>query len=128
MKYGSVLAALTIAAVALTWLMIMLASTLRTRGDLALATGNRHALPPPSPLAERADRAARNMLENLVLFAALVAAVGGMHPARAILGAEIFVIARLVYWPIYLAGIPVARTLVWAVSVAGLAMLASAAF
>lgn len=118
---------LTLAAVALTWLMIMAASMLRTRGDLKVATGNRHDVPTPTPLAERADRAAKNMLENLVLFVALVVAVGGRDPARAQLGAEVFVVARVAYWLIYLAGIPVLRTLVWSVGIVGLAILGSAA-
>jgi uncharacterized MAPEG superfamily protein len=118
---------LTVAAVVLTFLMIMTASSFRTRLDPKLATGNRDALPPPTPAAERADRAAKNMLENLLLFVALVVAVGAQHPARAQLGAEVFVIARIVYWPIYLAGIPVVRTIVWTVGAVGLAILASAA-
>jgi uncharacterized MAPEG superfamily protein len=119
--------ALALSAAILTWLMIMTASALRTRGDLRLAAGNRDALPPPTAVAERADRAAKNMLENLVLFVALVVAVGGRHPDRAVLGAEVFVVARIVYWPIYLAGIPGLRTAVWTVGVVGLAVLASAA-
>lgn len=35
-------------------------------------------------------------------------------------------IARVVYWPIYLAGIPGVRTVVWTVGAVGLAILASA--
>jgi uncharacterized MAPEG superfamily protein len=44
-----------------------------------------------------------------------------------VLGAVVFVVARIVYWPIYLAGIPGLRTAVWTVGVVGLAVLASAA-
>src|SRR6188474_4001394 len=115
---------LTLAAAALAWLMILTASMLRTRGDLALATGNRDALPAPSPVAERAERAAKNMLENLVLFVALVVAAGDRDPSRARLGAEVFVLARVAYWPIYLAGVRVVRTAAWAAGVVGLAILA----
>lgn len=119
---------LALYATILTWLMIMTASALRTRGNLRLGLGNRDALPPPTAVAERADRAAKNMLENLVLFVTLVVAVGGRQPARAELGAEVFLIARVVYWPIYLAGIPGLRTAVWTVGVVGLVLLASAGF
>lgn len=112
----------------LTWLMIMTASMLRTRGDMRLAMGNRDSLPAASPLAERADRAAKNMLENLILFIALVVAVGGRNPARAELGAQVFLVARVVYWPIYLAGIPGVRTAVWSVGIVGLGLIASAGF
>ncbi len=120
------LSTITLAAAVLTWIMIISASMLRSRGDLRVATGNRDNLPPASAVAERADRAAKNMLENLVLFVTLVVAVSGHNPARALLGAQVFLAARLAYWPIYLAGIPVLRTAVWAVSIVGLGLLASA--
>ncbi|HET9624756.1 MAG TPA: MAPEG family protein [Kofleriaceae bacterium] len=115
--------AIVLATAVLTWLMVMTASMLRSRGDLALAMGNRDAMPPASPLAERADRAAKNMLENLVLFGVVVLAAGDHNPGRALLGAEIFLAARILYWPIYLAGIPVVRTLAYAVSMVGLVMI-----
>jgi uncharacterized MAPEG superfamily protein len=121
------LSTLVLAATVLAWLMIMIASALRTRGDVQVMAGNRDNLPPASPLAGRADRAAKNMLENLVLFVGIAVAVGGKNPARAQLGAEVFVAARLVYWPIYLAGIPFLRTAAWTVGTIGLALLASAA-
>jgi uncharacterized MAPEG superfamily protein len=118
---------LTLGSVILTFLMIMTASSFRTRLNPKIATGNRDDLPPTTPASARADRAAANMLENLLLFVALVVAVGGRNPARAELGAEIFLIARIIYWPIYLLGIPVVRTLVWTVGAVGLAILGSAA-
>lgn len=118
---------LVLGAALLTWLMILTAAMLRTGGDLALSLGNRDGLPPPSALAERADRAAKNMLENMVLFVTLIVAVGGGDPARARLGALVFVLARVAYWPIYLAGIRGVRTLAWSVGAAGLVILATAA-
>lgn len=112
----------------LTWVMIMVASLLRTKGSLALGFSNRDALPEPSPLAGRADRAAKNMLENLVLFtAAVVAAHGAADHDRVVLGARVFFWARVVYWPLYLAGIPYARTAAWATGVAGCALMLAAA-
>lgn len=123
------LSVLTVIAALLTWLMIITASMLKTRGNLKLAMGNRDALPPAGALADRADRAAKNMLENIVLFAVVVlAASGGPHPAKAVLGAEVFVAARVVYWPIYLAGIPGLRTLAYAASMIGLVMIATSLF
>ena len=118
---------LVLAAAALTWLMIMTASMLHTRGDLRLGLSNRDAMPAPSPACERAGRAAKNMLENLVLFVAIAVAVGGQNPARAELGGLVFLVARAAYWPIYLAGITGLRTAAWAVSVAGLVIMATAA-
>jgi uncharacterized MAPEG superfamily protein len=113
----------------LTWVMLLFASLMRARAwtpqGLKLALGNRESMREPSPIAARADRAAKNMLENLVLFAVvvLVARLGGVEPARVVPGAAIFFWARVAYFLVYLAGVPVLRTLIWAVSVVGLAMI-----
>jgi uncharacterized MAPEG superfamily protein len=115
----------------LTWLMLMTSSALRvqplTPGGAGRAIGNRDDLPSPTPLAGRADRAAKNMLENLALLTALVAALhfAGKTSTLAQLGANIFFWARVVYWPVYLAGSPL-RSVVWFVSIIGLAMIAAA--
>jgi uncharacterized MAPEG superfamily protein len=110
----------------LTWLMIMVASLLRTHGNLDAGFGNREDLPPASPLAGRAERAAKNMLENMVLFTAIVVTAGG-NLDRVKLGAEIFFVARLAYWPVYLAGIKYLRTVLWAVSIVGMGLIAATA-
>ena len=92
---------------------------------LTLLAGNREGLAPCTGWAGRAARAHHNMLESLVLFAALVliAAVAGKTNAMTLLGAQLFFWARLVYAVVYLAGIPWARTAVWFVSVIGLALI-----
>jgi len=41
----------------------------------------------------------------------------------AVTGATIFLIARIVYVGLYMAGVPVIRTLVWGASWVGLAMM-----
>jgi uncharacterized MAPEG superfamily protein len=112
----------------LCWVMIMVASSLRTRGQVSLALGNRDNVPEPSPMAARADRAARNMLENLVMFTALVVAArtGDGDPDRIVLGARIFFWSRVLYFPIYLVGIPGLRTAIWAGGVAGMGVVFSA--
>ena len=60
----------------------------------------------------RAGRAHRNMLENMVPFAALilVAQATGVSNEMTVLGAQIFFWARLAYLVIYIAGIPWVRT------------------
>lgn len=116
----------------LTWLMLITASALRARvlhkGGAKRAAGPRDDLGEPSPLAARADRAAKNMLENLVLFIALLAAVhfAGKVNAQVQLGANIFFWSRLAYWPAYLVHVPWVRPVVWSVSIIGLAMIAAA--
>ena len=92
---------------------------------LPTLAGNREGMAEIRGWGGRAARAHRNMLENLVLFAALVlvAALAGKTNATTLLGAEIFLYARIVYALVYIAGIPWLRTGVWAVSVVGLAMI-----
>jgi uncharacterized MAPEG superfamily protein len=92
---------------------------------LPALAGNREGLPEITGWAGRAARAHRNMLENLVLFAALVlvAVAAGRTNAMTLLGAQIFMYARLAYAVVYVAGIPWLRTAVWTVSVVGLAMI-----
>jgi uncharacterized MAPEG superfamily protein len=87
--------------------------------------GNREGLAPLAGWAGRAQRAHRNMLENLVLFAALIliCAVTNKTNATTLLGAQLFLWARLAYAVIYLAGIPYLRTAAWVVSVIGLVMI-----
>ena len=87
--------------------------------------GNRQGLPEITGWAGRAQRAHRNMVENLVLFAALVlvAVLAGRTNATTLLGAQIFVWARLAYAVIYVIGLPLLRTLSWFVSVIGMAMI-----
>lgn len=73
----------------------------------------------------RADRAFRNLLETFVFFAAAVLAVvlAQRTNSTSALGAQLFFWARVVYWPIYIMGIPYVRTLVWTVSVVGIVMV-----
>jgi len=113
----------------LTFVMLTAASLLRCQGwtpsGMQRAFGNRDDLPEPTALAGRADRAANNMIEGLVIFTALAAAVhfSGKGGAQSDLGATLFFWARLIYWPVYLAGIAYLRTAIWFVSIAGLVMM-----
>jgi uncharacterized MAPEG superfamily protein len=92
---------------------------------LPMLAGNRENLPAITGWAGRAARAHRNMMENLALFIALVvvAVVAGKTNGTTLLGAQIFVWARLVYAFVYVAGIPWLRTGVWFVSVVGMILI-----
>ncbi len=122
-----------VSATLLTWVMIVASSLMRTRfwepSGMKVALGNRDQVPEPSPLAARADRAAKNMLENLVLFGCLIFAArfANAPQDRVLLGARIFLCARIAYVPVYLAGVTHLRTLVWTVSVVGLGIIGVAA-
>jgi len=92
---------------------------------LPTLSGNREGMPEITGWAGRAARAHRNLLESLVLFAALVLvghATNQFNDMTA-LGAQLFFWARVAYAAVYLAGIPWLRTGVWAVSVVGLALI-----
>ena len=93
---------------------------------LPTLAGNREGLPEITGWAGRARRAYLNMLENLVLFAALVliAAVSGKANATTAMGAMIFFWGRLAHAVVYLIGIPWLRTVCWSVSVIGMVMIA----
>ena len=95
-----------------------------TPQGLLEAFGNREGLPTPLGMAGRADRAARNMIQGMVMFLAVVLAahIAG-KASQAALGATVFFWARLVYWPVYLAGVVYLRTLVWLVSIIGLILI-----
>lgn len=117
---------------AITWLLLLVASLIRAKGwtpqGMKVAMGNRDDLPEPTPFAGRADRTAKNTLENFALFAALalVAHVSGTQSPQVLLGAEIFFWSRLVFIAVYYLGIPYLRTAVWTVGFVGLAMMALA--
>src|SRR5712691_3697918 len=87
--------------------------------------GNRDNMPVWTGWAGRAQRAHHNMLENLVLFTALVliAVVAQKTNDKTLLGAQIFFWARLAYAVIYVAGIIWVRTAAWLVSMAGLIVI-----
>ena len=92
---------------------------------LPTLAANREGLAPCTGWAGRAARAHRNMLESLVIFAALVliAVAAGKTNATTLLGAQLFFWARVAYAAVYLAGIPWLRTGVWFVSMIGLVLI-----
>ncbi len=106
--------------------VLIAAAGANTQVGLPTLAGNREALPEIVGWAGRARRAHLNMIENLVLFSALVliAAVAGKANATTAMGALIFFWARLAYAVVYLIGILWLRTLCWFVGVIGMAMIA----
>ena len=114
--------------VALAFVQVLVATSGATL-QLGLTTlaGNREKLPELTGWVGRMQRSHRNMLESLILFAALVlvAVVAGKTNATTLMGAQVFFWARLVYVFVYAAGIAWLRTGVWAVSVIGMAMVFS---
>ena len=114
-------------AVVLTFVQMLIAAQgAFMQTGLVVLAGNRDGFPVLTGWAGRARRAHLNMIENMVLFAALVFLViaAGKTNQWTILGAELFFWGRLAYALIYLAGFPWVRTLAWAISVIGMVMMA----
>ena len=112
--------------VALTFAQMLIAVSGATlQVGLPKLAGNREGVGDCTGWVGRAQRAHRNMLENLVLFAALVlvAHAAGRENATTALGAQVFLWARAAYAVIYIIGIPWLRTAAWAVSIVGLFMI-----
>ncbi len=105
--------------------MLVAVLTALPQVGLPALAGNRDPALDLTGLAGRAQRAHRNMLENLVLFAALVlvAQAAGRTNDMTATGAQLFFWARLVYAAIYLAGLPWLRTGAWAVSMIGIVLI-----
>jgi len=105
--------------------MLIAVSGATLQVGLPMLASNRDRCPAFTGWVDRAYRAHRNMLENLVLFAALVliAVAGNKTNQTTLLGAQIFFWARVVYAAVFLAGIPWLRTGVWTVSLIGLILI-----
>lgn len=114
----------------LTLVQIMLVANLRTAetGIQYNASARDGEAPPPRPVTARLQRAQANLFETLPLFigAVLIAHVSGSEGDLTLWGCWMYLLARIVYIPLYAAGIPYVRSLVWLVSLAGLVMVLAA--
>ena len=113
--------------VLLTFVQVLIAAAAANQVvGLNTLAGNREDLPVLGGFAGRARRAHLNMIENMVLFTALVlvAVIANKTNATTAMGALIFFWGRLIYAVIYLLGIPWLRTVAWFVSVIGMIMIA----
>jgi uncharacterized MAPEG superfamily protein len=90
-----------------------------------LFTSRDVAVTPKGLVFGRATRALANYVENLTPFVAVALALIVTQRAggSGSLGATIWILARIVYIPLYLFDIVYARTAVWALSIVGLLMM-----
>lgn len=114
-------------ATALMWVPYILESFV-SRGILASMGNPSPDDPPAAPWADRAKRAHMNAIDNLVVFAAvvLVAALVGISTPATALAAKAYVAARLGHYLVYVAGIPVVRTLMFLAGLAATLIIAAA--
>ena len=95
---------------------------------LPTAAGNQHDIPPWEGGNDRLNRAVRNLVEALIIFAPITLAVHllGVGNETSVLGAKVFLVARLVHAIVYTLGIPYLRTTAWFAGVIGILLVASA--
>jgi uncharacterized MAPEG superfamily protein len=82
-------------------------------------------LPPPQPIVGRLARAQANFFETFPIFAAAALIVGsaGLTDRWTAIGAWLWLVARLVYLPLYAMGVPVVRTAAFLASVIGIVLV-----
>ena len=79
-------------------------------------------LEPKGPMAGRARRALANYVESFTAFAALDLAFIALHGSAGI-WPTVWIVARIVYLPLYLFNVIYVRTLAWAVSLLAIVMM-----
>ena len=119
--------------VVLTWgcilafVHILVAAQAKTRqyGTKWNISARDEELPPPQPIVGRLARAQANFLETFPIFAAavLIVAIAGLQDRWTAIGAWLWLGARVAYLPLYALGVPVVRTLVFLVSIVGIALV-----
>lgn len=115
-------AAIVVGLVQLAWAAL----AARRQQDLKWAAGPRDKPMPIEGVAARLDRAFRNYMETFAFFAAailILTVTNRLGTTLTIWGSGLYVVARALYVPIYAAGIPRIRTLVWFVAMVGLVMV-----
>ena len=87
--------------------------------------GSRDTAKDPTVFQGRAVRTVQNHIESMMVFVplALAAYAMGLEGGLIVKGVWLYLIGRAIYPLTYWAGLPYARTLVWAVSVVGSLMI-----
>ena len=100
------------------------------RGYRWTASSREHSVAPLTGVAARAERALRNYLETFPFFAAaiLLATVTSTHSWLTVWGAHFYLCGRIVYAILYMADLPLARSLVWNIPTIGILMIIAGLF
>ena len=111
----------------LLFIHIFIATRFKTRqyGRKWNVSARDETLPPPNEMTGRTARAQANFQETFPI--AIVALLGVVLADRTsnltALGGWIWIGARIIYLPLYAAGVPVVRTIVYTISIVGLGMV-----
>lgn len=114
----------TIILTSVLWIPYVL-NRIAVRGLLPAMGYSTSETPPHAPWAERAMHAHTNAVENMVLFAPLVLAVHvlGISTPATRAAVVVYFFARLGHYLTYVAKVPVARTLIFAIGFAAMLVL-----
>ena len=95
---------------------------------LPTAAGNQHNISPWDGANDRLNRAIRNLMEAITTFAPIAIAVHvlGLSNDTTVLGAQIFLISRVIHTIVFVIGVPCVRTTAWTAGVVGIVMVGSA--
>jgi uncharacterized MAPEG superfamily protein len=95
------------------------------RGYRWTASARDGEVPALTGVAGRLERALRNFLETFPVFIAgiFLAHVLGRETALSEWGAGLYFSARLIYLPLYAAGVPLLRSFVWNVAFIGIVLI-----
>ncbi len=107
---------------ALGFVYLMTQASLANTDNVGGIDPNRDREPQFGLKAQRAGRALRNFFETYPLFVALVvvAELANRHGALTQYGAILYVVARLVYLPLYIFGGGIVRSAVWGLALIGI--------
>jgi len=103
--------------------------TFKAQVGNAYSVGARDEELRPKGVAGRLDRAQRNFLETFAVFAAAVLMLemlGRSGGWLSVAGAVVYLAGRLLFLPLYAAGVPWLRTFSWNIATAGLVMVMTA--
>ena len=100
------------------------------RGYRWTASSREQSVAPLTGVAGRAERTLRNYLETFPFFAAaiLVVTVASTYGWLTVWGAHFYFWGRIVYAILYVADLPLARSLVWNIPTTGILMIVAGAF
>jgi uncharacterized MAPEG superfamily protein len=81
--------------------------------------------PPLTGVAGRLQRAAYNFMETFPLFAAaiLIGDALNQHGRLIVFGTHLYFWGRVAYLPLYAAGVPIARSVVWTLAMLGILLI-----
>jgi uncharacterized MAPEG superfamily protein len=112
--------------------LIIIVSHLQSwrRGYRWTASSREQSVEPLTGVAGRAERALRNFLETFPFFAAaiLAGAVTNTHSWLTVWGAHFYLWGRIAHAILYMADLPLARSIVWNIPTIGILMTIAGLF